>query len=107
MIHSGFRECFFHDTIHRLLTREPSNTPFQPSKYPGAGSYRVCTVAQFATISSSIETPSQKTFTLLNTHLDDQSDQQRRLAASLLLTRSRYEAAITNAPVFITGDFNR
>jgi endonuclease/exonuclease/phosphatase family metal-dependent hydrolase len=45
-------------------------------------------------------------FTYLNTHLDDQSDAQRKLGASLLLTRSRYEAVKTNGPVLITGDFN-
>ena len=49
----------------------------------------------------------EKNFTVLNTHLDDQSDDQRRLAASLLLTRARFEAVTTGEPVFITGDFNR
>lgn len=76
-----------------------SNTPFQPSKYPGA-CYRICTAAQF------IYTLNSKPFTYLNTHLDDQSDDQRRLAASLLLTRARYEAVNTQAPVLISGDFN-
>lgn len=42
----------------------------------------------------------------MNTHLDDQSDAQRRLSASLLLVRARYEAYTTGGPVFITGDFN-
>jgi len=46
-------------------------------------------------------------FTVLNTHLDDQSDGQRRLAASMLLTRAKYEAVNTSGPVFIIGDFNR
>jgi hypothetical protein len=48
----------------------------------------------------------RKMFTVLNTHLDDQSDGQRRLAASMLLTRARYEAVNTSGPVFIIGDFN-
>ncbi|KAF8752062.1 Endonuclease/Exonuclease/phosphatase family [Rhizoctonia solani] len=47
-----------------------------------------------------------KRFTLLNTHFDDQSDAQRRLAASLILYRAKYEAATTQAPVFVNGDFN-
>ncbi|QRV85023.1 hypothetical protein RhiJN_13039 [Ceratobasidium sp. AG-Ba] len=42
-----------------------SDTPFDVSKYPGAGSYRICTVAHFDI--------SGKNFTLLNTHFDDQS----------------------------------
>lgn len=76
-----------------------SDTPFDVSKYPGAGSYRICTVAHF--------TIDEKTFTLLNTHFDDQSDAQRRLAASLILYRAKYEAATTQGPVFVNGDFNR
>ncbi|KAH9944913.1 Endonuclease/exonuclease/phosphatase [Amylocystis lapponica] len=79
-----------------------SNTPFEPSRYPGAGSHRVCEVARFTSNSSA----APHSFTLLNTHLDDRSDAQRRLGASLLLTRARYEAHATRAPVFITGDFN-
>ena len=77
------------------------NEPFEPSKYPGAGSFRICTAARFSSIASG------NVFTVLNTHLDDQSDEQRRLAASMLLTRARYEAANTTGPVFVIGDFNR
>lgn len=40
------------------------------------------------------------------THWDDRSDAQRRLAASLILYRGAYEAATTNSPVFVLGDFN-
>ncbi|KAH9931583.1 Endonuclease/exonuclease/phosphatase [Fomitopsis serialis] len=75
-----------------------SDKPFEPSRYPDAGSFRVCEVARFKT--------STKTFTILNSHLDDRSDAQRRLAASMLLARARYEAHTTSGPVFITGDFN-
>lgn len=75
------------------------NTPFDVSKYPGAGSYRICTVAHL----SVGETP----LTLLNTHFDDQSDAQRRLGASLILYRAQYEAAMTGGAVFVNGDFNR
>jgi hypothetical protein len=53
-----------------------------------------------------VSNPSQ-TFTLFNTHLDHYSDKSRRVAASLLLTRARFEAVNTAAPVFILGDFNR
>ncbi|KAK7439789.1 hypothetical protein VKT23_017364 [Stygiomarasmius scandens] len=80
-----------------------SNTPFEPSKFPGAGSFRICTVAQLTLTDAP---GGEKNFTVLNTHLDDQSDDQRRLAASLLLTRARFEAVTTGEPVFITGDFN-
>jgi endonuclease/exonuclease/phosphatase family metal-dependent hydrolase len=61
----------------------------------------VCTVAHLAS-----KGPHPKFFTVLNTHLDHQSDEQRKVSASLLLIRARYEAATTKAPVFITGDFN-
>jgi len=98
-----FSPIFFKNTELKLLSNDSfwlSNTPFEPSKFPGAGSVRICTAAHFKVISTG------KKFTLLNTHLDDQSDDQRRLAASLLLTRARFEAVNTDAPVIITGDFN-
>ena len=44
---------------------------------------------------------------MLNTHLDHKSDEQRRLGASLLLRRAWFEAATTENPVFLLGDFNR
>ncbi|KIK04815.1 hypothetical protein K443DRAFT_120801 [Laccaria amethystina LaAM-08-1] len=78
-----------------------SETPFEPSRYPGAGCHRLCTVARFRLVSK----PSQ-TFTLFNAHLDHYSDKSRRVAASLLLTRARFEVVNTVAPVFIVGDFN-
>jgi endonuclease/exonuclease/phosphatase family metal-dependent hydrolase len=79
-----------------------SNTPFEPSKFPGAGSFRICTVAHLQ-----LKTGDHTNFTFLNTHMDDQSDAQRRLAASLILYRARFEAGTTNKPVLVTGDFNR
>lgn len=45
-------------------------------------------------------------FTYLNTHLDDRSDGQRRLGASMMLARARFEAFKTGGPVIVTGDFN-
>ncbi|KAI5116281.1 hypothetical protein M0805_009932 [Coniferiporia weirii] len=77
----------FYNTSHVELVEYDtfwlSNAPFVPgSKYPGAG------------------------IALLNTHLDDQSDAQRRLGASLILARARYEAANQDGPVLVTGDFN-
>ena len=79
------------------------NTPFDVSKFPGAGSFRICTATHLILKASEGEPVH---FTYLNTHLDDQSDAQRRLAASLMLTRARYEAWKTDGPVIITGDFN-
>ncbi|KAF5356548.1 hypothetical protein D9758_008293 [Tetrapyrgos nigripes] len=84
-------------------TSHHRNTPFEPSKFPSAGSFRICTVAEFAPTG---DTSGQQSFTMLNTHLDDQSDAERRLAASLILTRARFEAVTTRKPVIVTGDFN-
>ncbi|KAJ7495480.1 Endonuclease/exonuclease/phosphatase [Mycena latifolia] len=75
-----------------------SNTPFTPSRYPGAGSHRVCTALHLQRRNGG-----QK-FTVLNTHLDDQSEAQRRHAASMLLARARYETVSTGCPVFVLGD---
>ncbi|KAJ7175183.1 Endonuclease/exonuclease/phosphatase [Mycena crocata] len=77
-----------------------SNTPFIPSRFPGAGSHRVCT-----TVRLQRRAGGQK-FTVLNTHMDDRSEAQRQHAASMLLARARYEAAVTGEPVFVLGDFN-
>ncbi|CCO32207.1 hypothetical protein BN14_06261 [Rhizoctonia solani AG-1 IB] len=96
-----FSPIFFKKSVVQLKSWDTfwlTNTPFDVSKYPGAGSYRICTVARLSIGGSS--------FTLLNTHFDDQSDAQRRLAASLILHRAKYEAAVTQAPVFVNGDFN-
>lgn len=48
----------------------------------------------------------RKEFVYLNTHLDDQSDDERILGASLILWRARFEAS-QNRTVLVTGDFNR
>jgi len=91
---------FYRKSVFKVLSSETfwlSDTPFRPSKFPGAGSYRICTAVQFQAIHSDV------TFLHLNTHLDDQSDRQRKLAASLLLHRANHAS---NIPVLITGDFN-
>lgn len=102
-----YMAIFYKKSIVQLLDWDPfwlTNTPFQPSKYPGASSYRVCTTAHFELLSN------HRQFTLINTHLDDHSDAQRKLAASLMLTRAKYEALGTDGtgskPIFILGDFN-
>ncbi|KAF8295421.1 mannose-6-phosphatase [Clavulina sp. PMI_390] len=77
-----------------------SNEPFSPSKYPGAGSYRLCTVAHLRDLTTS------QTLKVLNTHLDDRSDAQRRLGASLLLHRARFEGHVNHSRVILLGDFN-
>ncbi|KAF7350818.1 Endo/exonuclease/phosphatase domain-containing protein [Mycena sanguinolenta] len=73
----------------------------RPSRFPGAGSHRVCT-----TLRLQRQDGNKQEFTVLNTHLDDRSDAQRRLAASMVLARARYEAVTTGCPVFVLGDFN-
>ncbi|OJT03677.1 hypothetical protein TRAPUB_5705 [Trametes pubescens] len=80
-----------------------SNTPDVPSFFPGAGSRRICTATQLI-LKSDAGRPIH--FTYLNTHLDDQSDGQRRLGASMILARARFEAFKTGGPVIVTGDFN-
>ncbi|KAJ7748989.1 Endonuclease/exonuclease/phosphatase [Mycena metata] len=79
-----------------------SNTPFTPSRFPGAGSFRICTTVRLQRRGTGQE------FVVLNTHLDDRSDAQRCLAASMVLARARYEAVTgtTAFPVFVLGDFN-
>ncbi|KAK7059981.1 Endo/exonuclease/phosphatase domain-containing protein, partial [Favolaschia claudopus] len=77
-----------------------SPTPFTPSRFPGAGSFRICTTIRLQSLRSS------KEFVVSNTHLDDQSDGQRQLAASLILHRAKYEEQVGGCPVFVLGDFN-
>ncbi|KAJ6527859.1 Endonuclease/exonuclease/phosphatase [Mycena vulgaris] len=99
-----FSPIFYKKSDILLLSNDTfwtSNTPFQPSKFPGAGSFRICTVAHLQ-----LQTGSRTNFTFLNTHMDDQSDAQRQLAASLILYRARFEAVTTNKPVLVAGDFN-
>jgi len=61
---------------------------------------RICTTARF------LLRDCPKPLTVINTHLDHELDEQRRYGASLLLIRGRYEAARTEGPVLLMGDFN-
>jgi endonuclease/exonuclease/phosphatase family metal-dependent hydrolase len=99
-----FSAIFYQTSLFELISEDHfwlSDTPFEPSKFPGAGSIRICTVGRFRHIAQNLN------FTLMDTHLDDQSEDQRKLGASLLLRRARFEAATRNSPVILAGDFNR
>ncbi|VEU24031.1 DEKNAAC105301 [Brettanomyces naardenensis] len=76
-----------------------SDTPEIPSKYPGAGSTRSATVCHFRNRQTGFD------FVIINLHLDDQSDGQRRLAAALAKLRAGYEFE-RGRPVFLVGDIN-
>ncbi|KAG7833055.1 hypothetical protein KL943_004503 [Ogataea angusta] len=98
-----YQAIFYNPDSIELLSNDTfwlSNTPFEPSKYPGAGSYRSCTVGYFRTKKGGTK------FVVINAHLDDQSDDQRRLGAALIKYRAAYEQETKNAPVFLVGDFN-
>ncbi|OBZ76931.1 hypothetical protein A0H81_03050 [Grifola frondosa] len=102
-----FNPIFYKNSAITLISNDTfwlSNTPFVPSGFPGAGSFRICTAARFELKTSPSGQPVR--FSHLETHLDDQSDAQRRLGASMLLYRARYEAFTTKSPVILTGDFN-
>jgi len=98
-----FNPIFYKKSVFKLINLDTfwlSSTPTKPSRYPGAGLNRICTTARFLSRISS------KPLTLLNTHLDNVSDDQRKYGASLSLIRGRFEAAISRGPVMLTGDFN-
>ena len=102
---SGHRQCSLAFITERLRVAniDNSETPFVPSKHSKAGSYRVVTAARF----QSSTDPTIK-FSVLNTHFDDQSDDQRRLGGSMLRYRAHYEVKETNSKaVIVVGDFNR
>lgn len=65
----------------------------------------MCTVGRFVTTNA--EGTKEQEITIFNTHLDDQSDKQRQLAASLLLQKAHHGILKTNTPIFVLGDFNR
>lgn len=97
-----FAPIFYRKSKLKLLEWDTfwlTDTPFDVSKYPDAGSYRIATAARF-------RTESDKPLTVINTHLDEQSAAQRKLGLSLILHRAKYESIKTHAPVLLTGDFN-
>ncbi|KAF7348884.1 Endo/exonuclease/phosphatase domain-containing protein [Mycena venus] len=86
--------------LHSYDSFWTSNTSFTPSRFPGAGSHRVCTTIRLQRRNGGHE------FVVLNTHMDDQSEAQRRHAASMIFARARYEAVTIGCPAFVMGDFN-
>ncbi|KZV91702.1 DNase I-like protein [Exidia glandulosa HHB12029] len=98
-----FNPIFYRQSRYNLVHKETfwlSTTPSKPSRYPGAGSFRLCTLVRLTSKTTG------QTVSVLNSHLDDQSDKQRQYGASMLLTRARYEEYAQNAAVVLTGDFN-
>ncbi|OWB82147.1 hypothetical protein B5S33_g769 [[Candida] boidinii] len=99
-----FQAIFYNEDKFKLLHNSTfwlSTTPFIPSKFHDAGSIRSTTVATFKDLESG------KNFTVLNTHLDDQSDDQRKLGAALLKYRASYELQQPGiSAVLLLGDFN-
>ncbi|ODV83613.1 hypothetical protein CANARDRAFT_186197, partial [[Candida] arabinofermentans NRRL YB-2248] len=79
-----------------------SLTPYNASLFKGAGSIRSCTVVGFREIETNVE------FTVINLHLDDQSDSQRRFGIELAKYRAAFELDDdqVKGPVFLVGDFN-
>ncbi|KAG8870204.1 hypothetical protein FRB97_000237 [Tulasnella sp. 331] len=102
----------FFNTKHLKLEKYDtfwlSETPFKPSKFPSAGSFRIATVARLSLVDQSAQSGTEyRVFTLVNTHLDERSEGQRELGASLILHRARYEAQTHSGAVVVVGDFNR
>ncbi|KAH7106944.1 mannose-6-phosphatase [Auriculariales sp. MPI-PUGE-AT-0066] len=77
-----------------------SKTHKKPSKFPGAGSVRLCTVVRLRSKDNG------GLISVLNTHLDDQSEPQRRYGASMLRHRALYEEQVYGSSVVLFGDFN-
>ncbi|CDK29634.1 unnamed protein product [Kuraishia capsulata CBS 1993] len=99
---SEFQAVFYNTKKVKVLSWDTfwlSYTPFEPSKFPGAGSYRSATAVRLRTVDG-------LKFTILNAHLDDQSEEQRRLGGSLLRYRGAFEFEQQAGPVFLLGDFN-
>jgi hypothetical protein len=101
-----------------------SHEPFKPgSHFPGACCPRLATFALFQVHLPAAAAPAPaagkhhqhelghghtRVVALINTHLDQISDAQRKLGAAMVLHRARYEARIRpDVPVFVTGDLNR
>lgn len=77
-----------------------SETPFDISYFGNLTNRRIATVAKF-TLSGA------GALTYINTHLDHESEDQRKYGLSLVLHRAKYEAIKSSGgPVILTGDFN-
>ncbi|KAK7202725.1 plasminogen-binding protein pgbB [Myxozyma melibiosi] len=77
-----------------------SKTPYEASKYDGAGSKRIVTIGNFTT------TIAGSPFTAMCTHWDDKSDDARQYAASMIRYAGAYEAEASDGVVLLFGDFN-
>lgn len=101
-----------------------SYEPFKPgAHFPGACCPRLATFALFqlhlpmavaATATAGMHRQDElghgytREVAVINTHLDNVSDAQRKLGAAMVLHRARYEAHIRpGVPVLVTGDLNR
>jgi len=105
--HGEYSAIFYKKSVARLIEWDTfwlSDTPSIVSRYPGASCHRICTTAHLELLSNN------RQFTLMNAHFDDHSDFQRKVAASLMRTRAKYEAlgagGDASKPVFVLGDFN-
>ncbi|KAF7329622.1 Endo/exonuclease/phosphatase domain-containing protein [Mycena kentingensis (nom. inval.)] len=95
-----FSAIFFKRSLFTALSHDffwLSPTPFVPSRFPGAGSIRICTTLHLQ------HGPTGKRFTVMNTHLDERSEDQRRLAGSMILHRAQFEGADAGAYEIVTG----
>ncbi|KAK9446803.1 Endonuclease/exonuclease/phosphatase [Limtongia smithiae] len=94
---------FYDSTLYSLTASDVfwlTSTPYDVSKYSGAGSYRIATVARMKVIATGDK------FVIISTHLDDISNDSRVLSASLIRWRSSYEAYSGYGPVFLLGCLN-
>ncbi|KAI9457518.1 mannose-6-phosphatase [Russula earlei] len=104
-----FNPIFYRRTAFTLLETDTfwlSHEPFKPgSRFPGAGSPRLATFALFRLSAPAGNPP--RNVALINLHLDNVSDAQRRFGAAMVLHRARFEAyERPEVPLLVTGDFN-
>jgi len=104
-----FCPIFYRRTAFSLLETDTfwlSHAPFEPgSIFPGACCPRIATFALFCLSAAAEKHPRE--FALINTHLDNVSDAQRRFGAAIVLHRARHEAfKRPGVPVFVMGDLN-
>jgi endonuclease/exonuclease/phosphatase family metal-dependent hydrolase len=108
-----YSPIIYRPAVWQLLRFETiwlTETPWKPSKYPGAGSVRILTIGIFA------HRRTRRRLVAMNTHLDDQSSPAREFAAKTIQAQvARFEAVAAAAaagaekqqlPVFVAGDFN-